>query len=824
MTMPASHQLVSTDTDPRPVTDAGWLQWLSEHTDAAWRPGEWDMSLWLFTGDLDSDRTAAWRCRTPGCPTPARGFNVRCASCRRSRTATGVSEDEFDRFPRRRPTRPVARGGCTVPDCQGELDCRGMCFRHERAWRRAGCGPMEQFIAAAQPLTRSEPCLVAGCGREHVTRHGLCRFHGQRLKRHRNPASMSPQELAAWIAGEKPRIAAHQFSLAGLPEPVRLELLYALQRRDETPPPLDPFPVRILTNRLMGAGSVRHVDPEIACGSGGLQYNGAVTGVFVDLRRYLERAWTHYSGTDPYAGDVWRVALLDLQSNGSRRWPATEGTIDFSSIELRWLREVIKDWARNSRPYLQRLRQALRACRVASQTLVASGRCDPTSLGAGDFVLVERAIVEQRRADGSPHSASYRTQLLRVFCEVIEHGRANALLTEVPDPFRPALRRHRLVEEVNEEQLGKALPDTVIRQLDQHLDLLGPPGGHGSMSAVDLRTMHQTIYQILRDTGRRPGEIVSLKIGCVEVIDGQHNLIYDNHKAARKRRRLPITTDTAEIITTWQRRREQIPTAPATRPWLFPSPMLRARQACGHLTASCVGVAFRLWTRAIPTIDSELLGPDSTPVAFDRSLVTPYVLRHCYAQRHADAGVPVDVLKDLLDHASIQTTMGYYSITHKRKQQAIRAVGSLAIDASGKPSSFADPLAYERASVSVPFGNCTEPSNVKAGGGACPIRFQCAGCGFYRPDPSYLPALEEHIHSLKADRETAQAMGAADYVITNMSTEIEAFTGVVETMRRRLAELDPQQQAEVEESSRILRRARAARRLPLIDTTAKQTG
>src|SRR6478609_3231401 len=146
-----------------------------------------------------------------------------------------------------------------------------------------------------------------------------------------------------------------------------------------------------------------------------------------------------------------------------------------------------------------------------------------------------------------------------------------------------------------------------------------------------------------------------------------------------------------------------------------------SRQAHGHLTASCVGVALRAWTRSIPKIDGELLGPDGAPLPFDRSLITPYVLGHSYAQRHADAGVPVDVLKQLLDHRSIETTLGYYAVTHKRKQQAIRAVGSLAIDASGNPSSFADPLAYERASVSVPFGNCTEPSNVKAGGGACPI-------------------------------------------------------------------------------------------------------
>ena len=35
---------------------------------------------------------------------------------------------------------------------------------------------------------------------------------------------------------------------------------------------------------------------------------------------------------------------------------------------------------------------------------------------------------------------------------------------------------------------------------------------------------------------------------------------------------------------------------------------------------------------------------------------------------------------------------------------------------------------------------------------------------------------------------------------------------------------DPEQRAEVEESSRILRRARAARRLPLIVTSAKDAG
>jgi dynactin complex subunit len=66
-------------------------------------------------------------------------------------------------------------------------------------------------------------------------------------------------------------------------------------------------------------------------------------------------------------------------------------------------------------------------------------------------------------------------------------------------------------------------------------------------------------------------------------------------------------------------------------------------------------------------------------------------------------------------------------------------------------------------------------------------------------------------------------MEAAVYVITNLTAEIDAFSRVAEQMRRRLAELGDDERAEVEEASRLLRRARAARQLPLIATTAGET-
>ena len=215
-------------------------------------------------------------------------------------------------------------------------------------------------------------------------------------------------------------------------------------------------------------------------------YNAGTRGLFRDLRRHLDRAWAQHSGLDPFAGDVWQVALLDLRINASRRWPATRGVLDFRSIEPAWLREVVKDWARATRPYLQRLRETLRACQAASHTLTAASRTDPAGLGAGDFTAIIDAISSQRRADGILYSASHRNLMLYQFCQVIEHGRASGLMATVPDPFRPA-RRHRIRRDPNEDEVGKALPDTVIAQRTCTCTGSAQPGGPGRSAPPTCR-------------------------------------------------------------------------------------------------------------------------------------------------------------------------------------------------------------------------------------------------------------------------------------------------------------------------------------------------
>ncbi|WP_239591413.1 tyrosine-type recombinase/integrase [Mycolicibacterium tusciae] len=57
--------------------------------------------------------------------------------------------------------------------------------------------------------------------------------------------------------------------------------------------------------------------------------------------------------------------------------------------------------------------------------------------------------------------------------------------------------------------------------------------------------------------------------------------------------------------------------------------------------------------------------------------------RRSYAQRHADAGVPIDVLAELLDHRSYSMTRRYYRIGEDRRRAAVDTVTALSFDRHG---------------------------------------------------------------------------------------------------------------------------------------------
>ena len=227
--------------------------------DPAWRAGEWDSEALLFTGDLgvgaDSGVAVPHAWMHDGDAPPV-------ATLRRlpPRPAKrGPARAEFDSAPPPRATRPLAAAAAPCPVAKAICIAPGLCFRHERCWGKDRTEPVAMFIARARPLARPRGLRVAGCGRESISRRGLCRFHDNRL--HRQPGLAEGGRSGRLDRRERPRLGVHQFSLAGLPELLRTELLYALQQRDQAPPPLDPTEVRILLARLGDAASLREADP-----------------------------------------------------------------------------------------------------------------------------------------------------------------------------------------------------------------------------------------------------------------------------------------------------------------------------------------------------------------------------------------------------------------------------------------------------------------------------------------------------------------------------------------------------------------------------------
>ncbi|WP_197686175.1 tyrosine-type recombinase/integrase [Actinoplanes derwentensis] len=802
--------------------------WLRTAVDPGWRGSEWDAEHWLFTGDTDNPGTAVWRCSTAACDAVMKARGQRCQPCDLALRAGDAGPAEFAAtyVPVRRAAFPgTAAGFCIVS--RGESRCafaeisRGLCESHYGLWRiytrrHPDASISEWARAVARPrIAAHDGCLVGRCGEAIQTDFGLCCYHHRKWKTNQSATG----DPAGWAGTQSPFLRANQFSLLQLGPTLRLEILYALQQRDARGGKIEPPAVLAAVRAFAGLPTLLGVDQVAAMAM--LTGKGVNSETHVKtIIRGIRFGYDEYSGIKQTDKEVWDLAVAgvasDTTQSGRRRHP---GTADFSAIKQRWFRDIVLAWARSTDPDSKLLGITLKACVRASQALGRrpGGGLDPATLRLVDVDAVVKAFQTARKDDGELYSVTQRRRMLGFFFEMLDFGHRAELMGQVPGGFARHGSHRILGVETNEDETGKAIPETVIRQLDAHLDLLGRGFPYGRLPEQDVAAMMRTVYVVLRDTGRRPSEVAGLGQACLEHVDDEFSLIWNNRKGRRNRRRLPITRQTAHAVQTWQQQRPGLRSPAQSREYLFPAATEDAGIA--HMSAGVIARAIRAWADAIPVLHSEVSGLDGQPLPFDRTLIFPYAFRHSYAQRHADAGVPIDVLKELMDHRDASTTAGYFQVSLKRKRAAVKTMRLHVVDRVGRPTPMASDVAYEARSVAVPFGNCIEPSNVKAGGHACPIRFQCAGCGFYRPDPSFLTAVDDHVTSLKADRETAQAMDADEFVVRNLTDQITAFKDVAATMRTKLDLLPAEERAAIEEASTVLRKSRALRDRKLLPLT-----
>lgn len=811
-------------TGPTPfaVDWSGWEEWLEGQIDPGWRPGEWDSRWWLFTGSAENPRTSVWKCATPSCASGLYSRGGRCAPCARDYRDSGLSPEEFDATyaPSRR-----TRKGEDLADCilvRSGVRCGrvaasniGLCEGHGHYLYqrlRAGRSVPEPEAWALHgidgaPYPAPPPCVVGGCANKSLHKAAmLCTYHLEKMQRQGGRRSDRAATLA-WAGGQARALNAWRFSLAGLSPLLRLEVCFGLQQRDVLGHKIDPRAVRkvVATVAASGARSLLMRDAELVTAFAAADNAGAF---FRQVAWSVQRGYVEHAGADPWSENSIDLRAAGLKSRGRTGRRRVPGLADLSMVPQPWLRDLLRRHTEAVRPTSNGFSRTLRVVRLAAAGMnrLPGGGMEPATLEFSHMQAAFDEIAGDRRADGKLSSAGFRGDLLTVFFQLIDFGRFTGLLESVPGSFARHPSHRIPAEDANEEELGKAIPEPVIAQLNAHLGRIADGVIYGELTADQVMEMFTCVYVVLRDCGRRPKEVASLPVNCLEHDGDEVSLIWNNHKGHRMRRRLPIVRETVAAIERWRAIRAEVAAPARSGDYLFPA--ISDAAGFDHLDTAVLSVTLRRWVDALPQLSSEVVGPDGELEPFDRSLVFPYAFRHSFAQRHADAGTPLDVLQDLMDHDDPATTTGYYQVTLKRKREAVKRLSKLVADRLGaaRPCSA---TAYEQRSVAVPFGGCAEPSNVKAGGGHCPIRFQCAGCGHYRPDPSYLPAIEDHINSLRADRETARALDAADFVIVNLTAQIDAYTRVTAGMRERLAAMPADERAEVEQAAVILRQLRA---------------
>jgi hypothetical protein len=448
---------------------------------------------------------------------------------------------------------------------------------------------------------------------------------------------------------------------------------------------------------------------------------------------------------------------------------------------------------------------------------------DPSSLGRADVERFLARVRSPRFSDrGRALGPKARAAVIEECALMMREARELGLVPKLGATF--AFRRGDRIQRTGEEPPGRALPAGVIAQLDAHLDLLADvPGATGPARVPTLGALGEhagemavLVYKLLKGTGRRVGEVASLRLECLDVDErGKDVLVYDNHKAARMGRRLPLS-DSALVRAVRAQQgwvRSRFPSTPPERLWLLPRPHKNV-DGTKHFDTGLIGAWFRAWLERVPQINAGPLDEQGQPVPFDRRAVHPHAFRHTYAQTLADQGVPAPVLRDLMDHRSMNTTLGYYRVQESRKRKAMEVLARHTLDnrglarpAAGEPSRSAH-LRGHISWVAVPMGKCSEPANVRAGGQACPIRYQCAGCPHFESDPSYLPELRAYADDLRREREAMLAAGAAEWAVGHVSRQLEVIVGHVRAHEGLLERLADDERALVEEASVTLRKAR----------------
>ncbi|MEV7500335.1 site-specific integrase [Streptomyces sp. NPDC093018] len=771
----------------------------------------WDWNRRVVVFPTDHAVLVSPLCEVIGCDHRAARRGVRlCNGCYYRWKKDGQPElDGFVHQPHQ-SHRSVDIGDCAVEGCPRPWEDRpaALCATHSHRRKYVLKLSLEEFLRHPEvgPLPSFGPCLAASCYRDRIGPRTLyCQSHGNRL---RVLQRQQPVDEDRWQRTVSAVAVGGEVSLRGLPPLVVAEVLYGLQARTAKGTTTVPHNVRPVADLA----------------------RAELVGSLLELDR-AGRGKTALQVLTMFQKAVLRLGLTPETERHKDVWDLTAfgrtGTLDFRKISQPALREATKVWSYNTFPNrrgqgvrgtsqneinaVARFSESLRLQREdRGLVLTALGRQDIVSYLNRLGFLIEAGKISRHKQCGDARIV--RRVLNR--WRTLGLTRAGEILEGLPADL--SLAAEDMPDDPEDSEAGKDLPIEVMRQLCDRLDLLE----QGSSREV------RVAVEVLIDTGRRPAEASKLPYDCLERDpDGSWVLIYDNHKAQRLGRRLPIAQPTAELILNQQERvRGRFPGTPVADLALFPA-QVSNRDGTKPLNPNTISGAHRAWVEALPEFEIptmvEVQGqPVLKMVPFDKAKIFPYAYRHSYAQRHADARVDQDVLQRLMDHRQATTTQRYYRVRDERRREAVDRVTAMQFDRHGTRiwrdvQTLLDSERDRRSigETEVPYGVCTEPSNVAAGGNACPLRFRCVGCGHFRTDVSYLPDLENYLSDLLRGRERLISTFDADEWARSEAMpsdeEIRRVRRLITRVKEDLDQLTPEEQAQIKQAVQIVRSSRS---------------
>lgn len=799
----------------------------------------WDPASHVWTVNPSQGVFDYRDCSVAGCDHDARTATGLCTGCRHRWRATGLSLEAFlaQPFARVHGLQERLCRVCCTPGHMRPASNLGICQACDGLRRRRG-QTVAAFVAGddrfppAAPRPTIGTCTVAACGRFAAFRTGLCGGHQRWWLEAGRP------ELPGWCAKTGPLLGDQKtrISLIGVAEPVEAEFLFGVQCAVEQGHRPRPGDLRSVAGQARRAG-IRSFEQLLAA------------PLNPSSRRFVARtadalALAAKTPESECGKDVWDLRVWGFKgtlSFAGTRQPNHPRHRPTPAIGQGWLRDAAKQWAAVQLP-LHRSESTVEAIVAAVARFSAhlstrpDGGDDPAALGKADviaFLAGLRAQVSQGQLH--PYMHARTVAFLRRFlreCRDLEPDGHGARLTGLASSVAVAREEvPALPKRDPDDEAGDAIPAAVLAQLldEANLGLLSDDG--------------RRRFEIGLEVGRRPGELCRLAFGCLaydERADAAGGtvatpvLVHNMTKVGVVRCRLPIHQRTAALIREQQAAvRARFPDTPADELVLFPA-VQRPQGGRRPISATQWARELQRWARRQELFEGWLdregglhlhRGPDGDPVRFDPARVFPYALRHSYAQRHVDAGTPVEVLKELMGHDCLNTTSAYYRISAERKRKAVSAVMPLQVASSGgrlalvTGPSDSDLRGYLLSQVAVPMGSCVEPANVKASGAACDFRYRCFGCAHFRTDPSYLPELRGYLSKLLAARErlTAALPELAEWARREAlpaEEEIATVRRLIGACEDALASLDPPDRAAVEEAIELLRKGRAS-----LDTT-----